>query len=118
LVHAESLKVDQNQGDQIGPFFAHWTNVYFGQCFKNYRSRAYFGAICSTLRSHVIISTNNGVGNILVDLFTNSSGHPEQNRDIISPNYIDTFLIGKLRILAKYFAIKNDWRGLSSVSSE
>jgi hypothetical protein len=51
-----------SQGDQIGRFFAHWTTVYFGQLFENYKSSTNSWAACSRGKIGALILTKKWVG--------------------------------------------------------
>jgi hypothetical protein len=64
------------QGDQTERIFASWVIVFFGTFFneKN-RPKVYIGNFFRS-KSYELILTQNGLGNILGDFFTNSSGHP------------------------------------------
>jgi hypothetical protein len=60
-----------------------WTNFRpSGGCllragfFRNYRSSAHYWTIFLHLISYIFILSKNGLGHILGDFFTNSSGHP------------------------------------------
>jgi hypothetical protein len=61
------------QGDQIGRNSPKWVIVYYGQLLENNRSSPHY---CGTYVNARLIMTKNGLGNILGDFFTNSSGHP------------------------------------------
>jgi hypothetical protein len=72
--------VNAEQGDQIGRIFTNWATFYFGYFFVKitFRNSAniywapfFHGKICA------LIFTRNGLGYILGDFFTNSSGHPD-----------------------------------------
>jgi hypothetical protein len=69
-----------NQGDQIGRFFRPLGDcfLFFGQ-FLNDPSIANFRTAFFRGKSCVLILTTNGLGNLLGDIFTNSSGHPAWN---------------------------------------
>jgi hypothetical protein len=54
---------------RLGDFFT------FGM-FLKIKEVAHFGAIFSNSTRYVLILTNNWLGYILGDFFTNSSGHP------------------------------------------
>jgi hypothetical protein len=69
------------QRDQSGPIFTYWAIVYFAQCFENYRSISNFGATFFHGASYVLIRAKNWLGDILGDIFTNSSGHPVGERE-------------------------------------
>jgi hypothetical protein len=65
------------QGDQIGLIFAQWAIVYFRQFWENYINYPHFWynfflSICRKL-----ILAEKGLGDILGDFLTNSSGHPD-----------------------------------------
>jgi hypothetical protein len=55
---------NSTQGDQIGRFFCLLAIVFFGQFWK-------------IKVTYILILTKNGVGYILGDFLTNSSGHPD-----------------------------------------
>jgi hypothetical protein len=65
------------QGDQIGQNFAYWAIVSFGQGFRKIRQSTDFWATLPHGEGEVLTVTNNGLGYILGDFFTNSSGHPD-----------------------------------------
>jgi hypothetical protein len=66
--------VRRKQCDQLGRILARWVNVYFGHFY--YVSNPHFGATFSPqLRLHISLAQN-GLGLVLGDFFTNSSGHP------------------------------------------
>jgi hypothetical protein len=72
--HQPALRQGNKQCDQIGRKFAHWVIVFFGHFFVNFRNSLHFRATFSKLD----LCTNldkNGLGYILGDFFTNSSGH-------------------------------------------
>jgi hypothetical protein len=60
------------QGDQIGQIFAHWVIVYF--FWKSLKQTTILGYFSHSLRL-CINYVKNGLGYILGDFFTNSSGH-------------------------------------------
>jgi hypothetical protein len=65
------------QGDRIGRIFANWLSVYnFEQFFGNYRSSPKTWATFCHCNSYVLSLTKYGLGHIVGDFFTNSSGHP------------------------------------------
>jgi hypothetical protein len=64
------------QGDQIGRIFAQWAIFYFKQILENYKSRPHFCATFFPSTGYELILTENGLGNILGNFFTNSSGRP------------------------------------------
>jgi hypothetical protein len=67
------------QGDQIGRILVYWANIFFGQLFENDRSSQIFWRFFIPRKKVCInFGTKNGVGNILGEFFTNSSGHPGQ----------------------------------------
>jgi hypothetical protein len=69
-IYAHSGEVCR-QGDQIGRFFAHWAIVtFFKTVFEELAHVFFLNKIYAT------ILTKNGLGHILGELFTNSSGHP------------------------------------------
>jgi hypothetical protein len=82
-----------SQGDQIGPTFASWAVVNFGQflitkCIPN------VGLLFSKEKNCVLILTKSGLGYILGDFFsTNSSGHPGSSR---TPFAFDCFCLGNV----------------------
>jgi hypothetical protein len=50
------------QGDQIGPIFAHRAIVFSGQAFKNNKSSSNSWAIFSRETSCVLVLSKNGLG--------------------------------------------------------
>jgi hypothetical protein len=67
----------RRQGDQIGRIFACWAVVYSGQVFWKLQNKPQFlGLFCPRPNVRAYIFTINGLGYILGDFFTNSSGHP------------------------------------------
>jgi hypothetical protein len=74
VVDAQYIEVKKHC-HQIGRIIACWALVYPG-LFENYRSNANFGATFFRSTSYVLIGTKHGLGYILGDFFTNSSGHP------------------------------------------
>jgi hypothetical protein len=56
--------------------FAYWVVVYIGLVIKIYRHGANFWITFSQQTGQAFIVTKNGLGNILGNFFTNSSGHP------------------------------------------
>jgi hypothetical protein len=68
-----------NQGDQIGPIFiANWATFLFGQLFENYRASPKIWTTFFPRKKLCINFDKSGLGYILGDFFTNSSGHPGQ----------------------------------------
>jgi hypothetical protein len=68
------------QGDQIVRIFAQLAIASFGYVvFRKVQKNPYFwGPLFSTVKAmNVLILTKNGLGYILGDFFTNSSGHPD-----------------------------------------
>jgi hypothetical protein len=73
----------RRQGDQVGRIFACCAIVYF---FEKYRNSPKIRATLSHRRSYVLILTKIGLGYVLGDFSTNSSGHPgrcSQNEPIV-----------------------------------
>jgi hypothetical protein len=68
------------QGDQIGRIFAYWVIVFFRQLLKITEVVKIFGFISFQGKSYVLIMTKKGLGHILGEFFTNSSGHPAFRR--------------------------------------
>jgi hypothetical protein len=64
------------QGDQIGRIFTHCVIAYFEQFSVNYRSSTTLKATVFHCKVYVLILAKNGLGYILADFLTNSSGHP------------------------------------------
>jgi hypothetical protein len=64
------------QGDQIGRMFAHCAIDYLRLCFKSTEEALLFGLLFSRSESYASIFTEHGLGHVLGDFFTNSSGHP------------------------------------------
>jgi hypothetical protein len=64
------------QGYQIGRNFAFWAIVKICLCFENYITSAKFLATFFHGTNTVLILAKYGLGYILGDFFTNSSGHP------------------------------------------
>jgi hypothetical protein len=65
------------QGDRIGRIFAHWVIICFGQFFLNFRTSPHFLLLFPPKYILCINFDKNGLGYILGDFFTNSSGHPD-----------------------------------------
>jgi hypothetical protein len=65
------------QGDQIGLISAQWAIAYFGS-LKNTKVAQILGIFKKSIDS-VSNFTKNGLGYILGDFFTNSSGRPVAN---------------------------------------
>jgi hypothetical protein len=63
------------QGDQIGRIFAHWVIVSFGKVFLIAEVPLIFGLLFPLLTSCTNFEKN-GLGGILGDFFTKTSGHP------------------------------------------
>jgi hypothetical protein len=99
-----------NQGDQIG-------RIFFGQYFENHKSNPNF---CAYFSEEEIISVlllrKNGLGYILGDFFTNSSGHPglfERRRKF------EKLPISMLAVvLHDYQQVDNFWNETQSCLSE
>jgi hypothetical protein len=69
--------VNQRQGDQIRQIFAHWKIVFFGQFFlKNKEVPTWLLSYFFQQKMCALILTKNGLGYILGDFFTNTSGRP------------------------------------------
>jgi hypothetical protein len=64
------------QGDRIGRIFAKWAIDHLGQFFENYKNSPHFYPTFSLGIDCVLSLTKIGLGNILSNVFTNSSGHP------------------------------------------
>jgi hypothetical protein len=63
-------------GDQIGRIFAYWVYDYFGQLFvQTLKVAPTFGLLFHG-KSYVSTLTDDGLGYILADFFTDSSGRP------------------------------------------
>jgi hypothetical protein len=77
LVLAHNAKSGAGQCDHIGRIFAQWAIVYFRQFLKITEVAQKFWATLFQSADNVLILTKHGLGNILGDFFTNSSGHPE-----------------------------------------
>jgi hypothetical protein len=67
------------QGDQIGQIFGYWVFLSFGRIFENCRSKINIWATLFHDTRYILFLQKNGLGYILCDFFTNSSGHPGLN---------------------------------------
>jgi hypothetical protein len=78
--HLSHSGMSPKQGDQIGRIFAQWEIIYFGRLVENRKSSPYFCATFSLSTGlcicDILIVTKIGLGYILGNFFTNSSGHP------------------------------------------
>jgi hypothetical protein len=72
--HAGARPLESNicQGDQIWRIFAHWAIVIFVYFLNTKVIKTFIHG-----KSYKLILTKNGLGHILDDFFTNSSGHPD-----------------------------------------
>jgi hypothetical protein len=61
----------------LGEFSSHWAIVYFEQFFVNCKSSPQFWATLSHSLGYALILAKNGLGYILGEFFSNSSGHPD-----------------------------------------
>jgi hypothetical protein len=78
---AAEAAVVYKQGDQIGRIFAPNGRLFLlGIFFEKYRSSPNLLATLPFGKIYALIVTNKGLGYILGDFFTNSSGHPVQKR--------------------------------------
>jgi hypothetical protein len=68
---------------EFSPKFAQCLIANFGKWFENYKSSAHLWGTFSHGTSYVLILTKNGLGYILGDFFTNSSGHPDHALDLL-----------------------------------
>jgi hypothetical protein len=79
-------QVLSKQGDQIGRIIAQCAIVSFGQFYENYVQNwdTFFGHFLSRLRYALIFDQNVLAKCIGGDFFTNSSGHPVSNMNIVA----------------------------------
>jgi hypothetical protein len=68
---------DWQQGDQIGRIFDHWLIIHFGQLLENHKSSPHFWATFFYGNGYLLIFTIDGLGHVLGDFCSNSSGHPD-----------------------------------------
>jgi hypothetical protein len=69
-------KHGHRQGDQIGQFFANWAIVYLGQFSNTTEVAQFVGLLYSPVKGMIDFWQQNGLGYILGDFSTSSSGHP------------------------------------------
>jgi hypothetical protein len=84
-IFGQSFFLQNIQGDQIGRIFALLAIVYFGRFKKNCNSSPHFCAIFPLRIDYVLNLTKIGLGYILGDFFTNSSGHPASHTALNLP---------------------------------
>jgi hypothetical protein len=56
----------------------YWANFLFGQFFEDYKISPIYWATFFNGKSYAYNLTKNGLGYILGDFFTSSSGHPDR----------------------------------------
>jgi hypothetical protein len=71
------VNIGTEQGDRTGRTFAHCAIDYLHTTvFKNTEEALLFGLLFSRSESYALIFTEHGLGHVLGNFFTNSSGHP------------------------------------------